>query len=138
MQETTSGQLLKSTPAPTEAPENGSVSGVLGYPSEFIPPLAVYAISTTDSSRFFYVNTAENQGAFTIENVAPGTYYVVAYRTTGRDDSGAWSRMVPCGLSVNCTDHSLIPVTVVAGETATGVEVRDWYAPEGTFPARPQ
>lgn len=116
--------------------ETGSIKGVLGYPSSGIPPLKVYAISTTDSSVFFFTQTTLNQDAFTLEDVAPGTYNIVAYAEGNL--AGGWTEMVPCGLSVECTDHSFIPVDVKAGETASGVEVRDWYAPDGTFPAMPK
>ena len=123
---------------PTKSVEaNGKIEGVLGYPSEVIPSLEVYAFDVTDESKYFLVKTNPNQGTFTIEDVTPGTYNVVAYSVGYSNLSGGFSKAVPCGLSVECTDHSLISVTVDAGETTTGVEVRDWYAPEGTFPAKP-
>ncbi len=129
------------TPTPTTqvtptGSTRGRIQGTLGYPSEHIPPMSIYAFNTADSTRFFFTTTSDNQGSFMIENVEPGTYHVVGYAASS-NSSGAWSRMVPCGLSVNCTDHSLIPVTVTAGATATGVEVKDWYAPVGTFPPKP-
>lgn len=135
---TTVEQTVSLTPQPTETEQKtGSISGTLGYPSEAIPPLTVYALSKGGSGKNFFVKTAQDQSTFTIEDVEPGIYHVVAY-TDEFKLLGGWTKMVSCGLSVNCTDHSLIPVTVVAGETATGVEVKDWYAPEGTFPPRPQ
>jgi hypothetical protein len=50
---------------------------------------------------------------------------------------GGYTPAVACGLTVACTDHSLIRVAVPAGETVRGVDIRDWYAPPGTFPPRP-
>lgn len=120
-------------PEPTQA-IGGVIEGVLGYPSEGIPSLEVYALNTTDPKKYFMVKTLQNQGTFEIKDVEPGTYYVVAYANSL---SGGYSQMVPCGLSVECTDHSLIPVTVKAGEITPGVEVRDWYAPDGAFPTKP-
>ncbi|OGK61598.1 hypothetical protein A3G67_01385 [Candidatus Roizmanbacteria bacterium RIFCSPLOWO2_12_FULL_40_12] len=129
---------VEATPEPTgEDEKTGEISGVLGFPSEGIPPLSVYAIDTKDGSDFFFIQTAQNQSNFTIEDVEPGTYYVVAY-TEDSKLSGGWSKMVPCGLSADCKDHSLIPVEVKEGKSITGIEVRDWYSPEGTFPAKPQ
>ncbi|MGQ9553761.1 MAG: hypothetical protein ACUVWR_06595 [Anaerolineae bacterium] len=40
-------------------------------------------------------------------------------------------------MSVDCADHSLIGVEVRAGETTTGIDPGDWYAPEGAFPPDP-
>ena len=144
------------TDTPTALPEpslstpmNGIITGTLSYPSEFIPPLRVVAFSLTDNKSYF-IDTAENQLEYSID-VPAGTYYVVSYLhegvpgITGQADSytlgggpfaGGYTRMVPCGLSVDCNDHSLLPVTVSAGQTATA-DPGDWYAPEGTFPPMP-
>jgi len=125
-------------PTPTINLSKGKIEGVLGYPSEGIPPLEVYAFNAANQSKYFMVKTVQNQGLFTIEEIDPGAYYVVAYPGGSNSNyAGAYSKMVPCGLSVECTDHSLIPVTVTEGATTTGIEVRDWYAPEGTFPKKP-
>ncbi len=118
-----------------EKDDKGIIKGTLGYPSEGIPPLEVYAISSTDDSKYFFIKTAQNQNSFEIEDVDPGTYYVLAYAES--NFAGGWTKAVPCGLSVDCNDHSLTPVVVKAGKTASGIEVKDWYAPENTFPSRP-
>jgi len=135
----TTAATPKATPIPpTAAPQNGSISGTLGYPSSGIPPLAVYAISKDDPKRFSFVLTNLNQNNYTIKDLTPGVYVVVAYATVGNNTiTGGWTQAVPCGLSVSCTDHSLTPVTVKSGENVTGVDIKDWYAPEGTFPPRP-
>ncbi len=116
--------------------QSGAISGVVGFPSESIPPMSVYAIAVNEN-RYYYVDIQENQTQFTIEGVAPGTYYVVAYLQSTPEQAGAWTQFVPCGLSANCNDHSLLPVVVNPGQTTTGVEVKDWYTQPGTFPARP-
>jgi hypothetical protein len=99
--------------------------------------MRVYAISM-DRKRHYRTNTRSNQTEFTIRNIPPGRYYVVAYADEAPGASGAWSKAVPCGLKVTCKDHELIPVTVIAGRTAAGVVVADWYAEPGTFPSEPQ
>lgn len=124
------------TPGEEKMTGKGQISGTLGYPSEFIPPLTVYAFDTTNEKKYFMVDTQTNQGQFTIANVKPGSYYIVAYAKDSQA-SGGYTKAVPCGLSVDCTDHSLIAVTVKSGETTTGAEVKDWYAPDGTFPKKP-
>ena len=118
-----------------ETEKTGNIKGTLGYPSEGIPPLEVYAISTTDSSNYFFIKTSQNQNSFEIEDVDPGTYYVLAYSES--NFAGGWTKAVPCGLSVDCNDHSLTPVVVKAGVTTSGIELKDWYAPENFFPSRP-
>ena len=125
--------------APVPTPTSSTISGELGYPSSFIPPLRVYAVDSTNGE-YFSVDTLQNQGTYSI-NVKPGTYLVFAYpRGTEGSASGlggGYTPAVACGLSVNCTDHSLIPVQVGAGQGITGIDVKDWYAPEGSFPTPP-
>lgn len=120
------------------AMEEGGITGVVGYPSEGIPPLTVYAINQNDNSIFFSVGTQENQQEFTITSITPGTYVVVAYPQDGAGLTGGYTQAVPCGLSVACTDHSLIPVIVNSGEVSLDIMVKDWYAPAGQFPAKPE
>lgn len=119
-----------------EKAQTGSIEGSLGYPSSGIPELSVYALNSQDQTKYVMIQTVVNQTTFTISDVPAGTYYVVAYpKESGI--AGGYTQMVPCGLSVDCKDHSFIPVIVKPGETAKGVEVKDWYAPEGTFPKKP-
>jgi hypothetical protein len=109
----------------------------------------VVAFSLTDGKAYF-VDTALNQTEYFID-VPAGTYYVVSYPhegvpgNTGQVDSytlgggpfaGGYTQMVPCGLDVSCDDHTLIQVTVAAGQNVV-VDPADWYAPEGTFPVMP-
>lgn len=121
------------TITPTPAP--GSISGTLSYPSEFIPPLRVAAFSV-DGYNYRYVDTMQNQATYQITGLAPGKYHVVAYIMDG-SYAGGYTYAVPCGLTFECADHSLIDVTVTAGEDTPGIDPADWYAPEGTFPAMP-
>lgn len=134
------------TPSPP-----GSITGELAYPSEFIPPLTVYAVSITDQRVFFSVETPRYplptgatpaKPTYTISGVAPGTYYVLAYRNDdvpNKERPGVYSRYVVCGGTAACADHSLVPVTVRASETVREIDVTDWYyPPEQTYPPRPR
>jgi len=91
-----------------------------------------------------------NQGKFHILGLPSGDYYVLvtwqpaviatsASPTVAYGDrfGGAYTQAVLCGLLATCIDHSLIAVTVRAGQTTSGIEVSDWYAPPGTFPNLP-
>lgn len=125
------------TPSPSPVAKKTMIEGTLGYPSEGIPPLEVYAINTIDNTKNASIKTAQNVSSFSIV-VEPGTYYVVAYpQGNGGGLTGGYTKAVPCGLTVDCKDHSLISVVVAQGKTASNVEVKDWYAPAGTFPPKP-
>jgi hypothetical protein len=137
---TTVTVVVTPTPSPsaTSAPA-GTITGHLGYPASQIPPLVVYAISTTSSSVHFKVTTAQNQMTYSIPGVAPGTYHVVAYRIPDQPAlRGGYSQFVLCGNAAGCPSHALVDVVVHAGETVGHVDPTDWYAPEGTFPPPPR
>jgi len=126
------------SPSATPIPQNGSISGTLGYPSSGIPPLDVYAISKDDPKKYYFVKTAQNQTTFLIKDVAVGEYYLIAYATVGNNTiAGGFTKAVPCGLSVSCTDHGLIAVPVKANAETRGIEIKDWYAPPDQFPPKP-
>jgi hypothetical protein len=156
-----SGPSLSACSAQSQAPsaDKGAIAGQLGYPSEFIPPLTVYAIpvasiyaSSTRASAACYGMTqvVVDQGKFRILGLPAGEYYVlVAWQPAvvvtaatpnviyGDRFGGAYTQAVLCGLSVTCIDHSLIAVTVRVGQTTSGIEVADWYAELGTLPNLP-
>jgi hypothetical protein len=120
----------------------GAISGKFGYPAEGIPPLALIAVRADDPSAFRVVHTQRVERSvgtpsYTIAAVEPGTYVVLAYVEGSTAQVGAYTPAVACGLGATCTDHSLIRVTVRAGQDVTGVDILDWYAPQGTFPAKP-
>jgi hypothetical protein len=118
------------------APATGSISGSLSYPSEFIPAMQIVAFNVNDTNQWFYLSTAENTNTYQFDGLPAGAYIVVAY-VAGGDFGGGYTQAVPCGLSVECTDHNLIPVMVSGGQVTSGVDPQDWYAPEGTFPPNP-
>lgn len=119
----------------TATPEPGSISGALSYPSEFIPPLRVAAFRV-DGQYYRYVDTMQNQSAYQITGLVPGLYHVVAYTLDGFF-AGGYTRAVLCGLSVECTDHSLVDVEVKPGQDTPNVNPADWYAPMDAFPPMP-
>ncbi len=131
---------LKNTQTATNDIDNatGSVTGMLSYPSEGIPPLRVVFFNTEKDSWFskdFPANTTNYQ----MDGLIPGKYTVVAYLADNSIPglSAGFSQAVPCGLSVDCVDHSLIVIEVTADHIATDVNPVDWYAPDGTFPIDP-
>lgn len=134
-----------SMPAETAVPAPGSIRGKLSYPSEFIPPLRVVAFRVENGAwtqGYVYVNTNLNDPNYQIDGLEAGYYWIVAYTIPGGDSTpvglaGGYSQFVPCGLSVDCSDHSLIAVEVKPGQVTDGADPADWYAPEGSFPPNP-
>lgn len=137
LEPTPTAQLATSTPNPTEIPPEptqtnrplGSLSGSLGYPSEFIPPLRVVAINTV-TGEYYWQNTVLNQSSYRFTELPEGKYYLLAYliEEPSKEFFAGYSHFVECGLSVDCTDHSLIEVEVEAGQESTGINPVDWYA----------
>ena len=124
------------------AGQSGSISGALSYPAEGIPAMAVVAYWVGGGPQYYYyVLTQQGQSSYQIDNLPIGNYHVVAYTMGGggfpQGLAGGYTQAVPCGLSVNCNDHSLIDVQVSNGGVSTGVNPQDWYAPDGTFPPYP-
>jgi len=120
-------------------PPMGTISGQLSYPASSIPPLRVTAYRVDDGSAS-YTDTAAGQSTYEIE-LPEGDYYIVAYSIGGGGFpsglAGGYTKAVPCGLSVDCSDHTLIAVTVVANTTVTDINPGDWYADPSAFPPMP-
>jgi hypothetical protein len=124
-----------------------------------IPPVTVYAISTTDPRVWYSVKYAGLGGpprptpqpgtpgdTYTITGVAPGAYWVVAYRDDGqRPDPGLYSRVNECWRTTPsgpCPDGTLVPATVTSGQTTSGIDILTWgypppVPPSPTIPPRP-
>ncbi len=123
------------------ASSTGSISGQLRYPADSLPAMYVAAY-LVGSQKYAYVITNPGQDSFEIDGLAPGKYHVIAYTVGGGGFpaglAGGYTNAVPCGLGANCTDHTLIDITVEAARTAAGITPDDWYAPQGTFQPFPQ
>lgn len=147
----TAASFARAQPAtPVAGATAGSISGRVGYPSEFLPAMATYAIST-DGDRFYRVESVAYQQHYTMLGVAPGDYFVLTTpdmpgaivasgtrtQSTGRF-MAAYTKAVLCGLSVECGDHSLVPVHVSSGVATTNVDPGDWYADPSAYPLMPQ
>jgi len=103
----------------------GTISGEICYPSQSIPPLVLYFedIATGD---VLTLETELNQDTFEFE-VKPGSYKAFAY-IKGLDESpGGYTEYVPCGLSDDCLDHTLIEFKVVDDGLTSDIDVCDWY-----------
>lgn len=114
----------------------GAITGAVGYPSEFIPALYIYA-ENLDNGQWFRISHPMNTTAYRMDLPA-GTYIVYAY---GQDfDAVAgYTQATVCGLTVDCNDHTLVEVTVNAGEIISGIDMTDFYfgAGESDVPVAP-
>jgi CSLREA domain-containing protein len=132
------------TPGPTPTPVSpslGSVMGAICYPSEGIPPMDLYFLNvgTQVVSPFPHMDGSANYNV----DLDPGTYVAYAY-PQGYSIGGSYSEAVLCGLSINCTDHTLIEFDVIAGQTTNDIDICDWYGdpadvplPSGEIPLEP-
>ncbi|HET7465367.1 MAG TPA: hypothetical protein VFL29_01760 [Candidatus Dormibacteraeota bacterium] len=134
------------TPSPGTA---GSITGSVNYPADVVLPQLVYAINVQGVQYGgASVETVMGQGAYVLKGLVPGTYHVFSVardlESIGSpacaDWGGIYSPAVACGLSVNCTDHSPIAVTVRTGLATTGIDPFDWYETpgDGSFQPPPE
>jgi hypothetical protein len=123
--------IVPEEPAPALA---GTVTGKVCYPSEFTPAMDAY-FRNVDTGDLASLAIAENQGTYNLD-LPVGTYEAFAYLPDS-ELGGAYSQAVPCGLTVECVDHSLLAFEVVSGQVAANVDLCDWYAPT-LVPVNPQ
>jgi hypothetical protein len=77
------------------------------------------------------VDIALGQSRFSVD-LPPGDYTAYA-QTVGTELAGAYSQAAVCR-GPGCTDHSLLPFQIEAGEITEGIELCDWYTPPGITP----
>jgi hypothetical protein len=133
-------RTINPTPNPASPnPGTGAIAGSLNFPSDILESQLVYAINVKGlAAGGAAVETVDGQGRYLIRNLAPGTYHVFsvarsyAFPPAACAAFGAiYSAAVACGLSVSCTDHRPLPVTVKSGLTTGGIDPQDWYSTPG-------
>lgn len=107
---------------PGQAPTStvGAIEGSISYPGGNPPALKVVAFNVK-TKYWYWVGTVPGDTYFSIPDLPPGTYHVVAYAADGQ--AGGYAD----------ASHNLIDIVVKAGQTAS-VEIYDWA---GSFPANP-
>ncbi|MDP2069332.1 MAG: hypothetical protein Q8K04_10220 [Lutibacter sp.] len=114
---------------------SGTVKGTVCYPSEYIPAMNVY-LKNKETSKIYSLDIKENQKPFKFSKIPAGNYIAFAY--TVQEDStnaqekstitsGGYTHAVPCGLTVECKDHSLLIFKVENGKTTKNIEICDWF-----------
>jgi CSLREA domain-containing protein len=119
----------------TPIPPLGTIEGLICYPSEGVPPMDLFfeEVNTQAVEQFSHPGGTMDYSV----DIPPGTYIAYAWRPPDYLIGGAYTQAVPCGLTVNCTDHSLIQFQVQAGQTTTGIDICDYYGGQGFIPLPP-
>lgn len=116
---------------PEEGSETGSISGSVGYPSEFIPEDMIVCAENLDTDVEYCEEIIEGDEytynlGYVVE-VPYGEYNVYA-KLSDDDYKAYYSEFVPCGMSVDCPSHDPITVTVDADSSEiTEIDPIDWY-----------
>ena len=133
---TIEAMALPSPPA-HESPEAlGRVTGTICYPSESPPAMTAYfdPVAGGDPVR---LAIAPGQNSYEV-SLPAGEYLAYAWVWTPEFQlGGSYSRAVPCGLGVGCTDHSLLPIVVSTESLSTGIDLCDWTGGAGSIPTPP-
>jgi hypothetical protein len=127
---------ISQTSTSTAAPAEGTVSGKVCFPSE--PPLPEMTLYFQDLSSGEVISISHTDGTGTYEaELPPATYVAYAWRDEDFTVGGSYSQAVPCGLSVECSDHSLISFAVEPAGATAGIDICDWYGIPGDVPLPP-
>jgi hypothetical protein len=107
----------------------GYIEGEASYPSEGLPENYMIIINSEDDLTSTYIVTLQDldkELKFKIK-LPVGTYDIYAQAGPNDQSPGIYSKAVLCGLSVDCKDHSKIPVIVKQGQTTKNINPADWY-----------
>lgn len=139
--------VLRHVPTITYAVEDvdttahwGSISGSLGYPSDFIPALGICAQTEDGAEQYCTYEMLEgdeytNGYGYAIA-VPPGSYTVFSHEVTELnaltgyqegDYQAFYSTFVTCGATSDCTVHTPIVVTVERNQDVGNIDPIDWY-----------
>lgn len=114
---------------------SGTVKGTVCYPAEYIPAMIVY-LKNKETSKIYSLDIEENQKPFKFKKIPEGNY--IAFASTVQENltnvneksaitSGGYTHAVPCGLTVDCKDHSLLIFKVENGKTTKKIQICDWF-----------
>jgi len=99
----------------------GAVSGGIEYPGSYVPLLHIVAFNQ-DNDDWHWVGVKENTYGYTLANLPPGRYHVIAY-----------SENELVGAYASVGDGEPIPVTVNAGEMTQEVNMQVWLERDNPY-----
>lgn len=111
------------------------LNGTLCYPSDYVPKMTVF-LQDVATKKIHKIITQEDQRSFKFMDVPYGDYYAYAYTieqtltdSEGNSSkaSGGFTKAVPCGLTVECNDHTLIHIKIDNEITKDTISICDWY-----------
>lgn len=106
--------------------DNGSISGKLCYPSEFVPVMDIYFENIT-TKKTIIKHTKNATSSYTFNDIPEGKYFVYAYESDEKPELAVgYTVASKCGLKETCTDHSLLAVVVKAGKKTSKIDLCDW------------
>lgn len=134
-----SSLVIASLPEPkVSAQQTGTLNGVLSYPSDADFPRMIVCAEAVNSKRVYCTDKRvpqrrRNKVGYKL-TVPAGSYYVFATIVNGEEPvenmrgyKAYYSEFVKCGLTVKCTSHEPVKVTLRAGQTLAGIDPGDWY-----------
>jgi hypothetical protein len=105
----------------------GIITGELGYPSGWVPPMTIYARETRSGEVFFArTNSSPALTGYALQVSAPGTYRVFAWTTAGTITEESLGSYYCGGSARGCVvpaDTGLMEITVLPGDTLRGVDI---------------
>lgn len=120
-----------------EVVSKGTISGQVGYPSEFMPSQKVCAVNLSTQNT---ICTKEIKGTLDPEysgrgfalQLPVGSYHVYSTITeTGEylQMDAYYTEFVECGMEISCTSHEKVIVEVKADVVLNNIDPVDWYTP---------
>ncbi len=124
-------RLKEQTCAASSAPEKpvvekGVIEGAYSYPSDYIPEDIEACVSNVDTNETICDSEREGNN-FSIE-LPPGRYQLWSQTADMQGYRSYYSKAVPCGLGVECSDHTPIVIELESGERYRNADPADWYA----------
>lgn len=103
----------------------GSISGDIVYIEGQEPPRLRIVAFNQETDYWYWLFTQPGQTSYTLTDLPPGTYHLVAYDNDGRAGGHADA------------NNNLISVRVDSGQAVPGVDINNWEAPRDAFPPDP-
>ena len=124
---------------PTKGALRGSVNNPMTEGTQTML-VAAYKVSNYPNGGFYSDFLKPGQQNYSIE-LPGGEYFVIVYVLDGNakftGPTGGYTQAVSCGLTSNCTDHSLVPVMVARGKLTPDINPDDFAQTDNAYPFMP-
>lgn len=107
------------------------IEGSIGYPSDYVPQVEVFLENVVTGSQLKQLVEAsfDGESTYCFHDVPDGKYIIFAIPTEPDIETlvGGYTNAVPCGLTIDCDDHTYIELDVKKGKHLQGINIYDWY-----------